>query len=73
MNGSVEVITHGHRRFVIISEKQFIALADSTKRRRTVGEIFKGLPVLTGKPLRAISIKEEVDQYRLPKGKIRDV
>lgn len=73
MNGSVEVITDGHQRFVLLAEKQIIALAGNTMRCRTVGEIFEKLPVSKGTPLRAISIKEERDQYRLPKRKSRDV
>ena len=67
-NGSVEVITLEHQRFVVLSEEQALTLIARTKSK-TVADIFAGLPTLTGTPPSMYSIKEEVDQYSLHDGK----
>jgi hypothetical protein len=70
-SGSMEVVTLGNQRFVIISEEKFIALSDKTKKSKTLGELFEGLPTLSGTPPRVTSIKGEADQYSVLDGKTR--
>lgn len=66
--GSIEVLTRGRERFVILAPEQVMALASRVSRGRTVAEVFAGLPTVPAMtpPLRATSTRAK-DPYRVPR------
>ena len=66
-NGSVEVVTRGRQRFVILAEEQAVALITNTESDRTVAEVFAGLPTMPAESSRPRAMSSAtVDHYRLP-------
>nr|CUV45041.1 conserved protein of unknown function [Ralstonia solanacearum] len=45
-SGSVEVVTRGRQQFVVLGLDQVLALIPNAGRRRTVAEVFAGLPTV---------------------------
>jgi hypothetical protein len=66
--GSVEVVTRGRQRFVLLAEEHAQTLMASIEDGRTVGEAFAGLPFMpaAGERPRAMSVAA-AEQYRLPR------
>lgn len=66
--GSVEVVTRGRQRFVLLAEEHAQTLMASIEDGRTAGEIFAGLPTMpaAGERPRASSVAT-AEQYRLPR------
>lgn len=67
--GSVEVVTQGRQRFVVLGLDQVLALIPNASRRRTVAEVFAGLPTVPASSvrLRATSIATK-NPYRFRDG-----
>jgi hypothetical protein len=67
--GSVEVLTRGKRRYVILDEAIVEALILEANDRKTIGEAFAGLPSMPAGGRRPLDMSiASVDQYRLPGG-----
>lgn len=64
--GSIEVLTRGRERFIVLGPEQVIALGNQASRGRLVAEVFAGLPTVPAlKPrLRATSVQTK-DPYRV--------
>ena len=64
--GSIEVLTRGRERFVILAPEQLLALVNRVSRGRRVAEVFADIPtVFASMPrLRATSTRTE-DPYRV--------
>ena len=66
--GQLQVISRGEEQFVLLSMAQIRNLMPP-EDRRTMAELFAGLPTVPGPPLRAQSPANTAgakDQYRLP-------
>ena len=66
--GSIEVLTRGRERFIVLGREQVIALGNQASRGRLVAEVFAGLPTVPAwKPrLRSTSVRTK-DPYRVPR------